>query len=348
MSAVVIMGAGASVDFGVPTLRGLFKDVQAQRYLQRDAVLRGRLEQYFWGPRGQTLETSDEGLTIEEMLTFIQDWEQEAGIERRPARQECDDFKKRLYILIHDAVFTSKSSNARHLNPLLSAFKHSFDRVTWVSFNWDCIFESSFYYWSAAPPNRHNPHLIVDLADWQNGPNRHEYLKLHGSINWWMVGNRLTYMPWGRGGTLAAKWTEYAQDRTQDYPVILEPSAYKYRAPLYESLRPQWDVFLRRLCEAECVLVVGYSLPDADFQATSKMLTAFQVNGGSKWGVIDPNPHTRQRYERLFGKVRLKTLEMGLAGFNNTLLDNLALLFPGREFRDQPPTPGEAAAPGHL
>lgn len=337
MNAVVIFGAGASADFGVPTLRSIFKNVQARGYLQRDPELRQRLNTIFWQPRGQTLETSDESLTVEEMLTFIQDWEREGRIENRPARGDCEDLKRRLYILIYNAVFEGKSSQSRHLNPLLSVFRHSFERVTWVSFNWDCVFESSFYYWSGNDRyTRYNPHLVIPLYDWRNGPPRDEYLKLHGSINWWMVGDRLTYLPWAGGGPLVAKWADYASGRTTDYPVILEPSAYKYGGREYDLLQPQWEVFLDRLREANCILIIGYSLPEADFQARSKLMIAFQVTQTSAWGVIDPQFEIRKRYERVFGSSRLKTLDMGLAGFNNTILDNLRILFPGLDFRDQP------------
>ena len=38
--AVVILGAGASSDFGVPTLQGIFKDKWARQYLKQDSCYR--------------------------------------------------------------------------------------------------------------------------------------------------------------------------------------------------------------------------------------------------------------------------------------------------------------------
>src|SRR2546430_1896515 len=66
---VVVMGAGASADFGVPTLRSIFKDPQADAYLKRDEVLHDWLLKTFWGPRGHSVATSDQSITVEEMLT---------------------------------------------------------------------------------------------------------------------------------------------------------------------------------------------------------------------------------------------------------------------------------------
>jgi hypothetical protein len=58
----------------------------------------------------------------------------------------------------------------------------------------------------------------------------------------------------------------------------LEPSVYKYGDDNYELLKPQWDHFIERLCAAGYVLIVGYSLPESDSQARSKITVAFQVN----------------------------------------------------------------------
>jgi len=118
-NAVVILGAGASADFGVPTLRSVFKDAYAQLYLSTDAVLRQRLEEIFWQPRGHTLQTSDQSLTIEEMLTILRDWEQEECLAARPDKGMLHDFRTRLYVLIYNAVFAGKSSKSAHLNPLI-------------------------------------------------------------------------------------------------------------------------------------------------------------------------------------------------------------------------------------
>jgi integrase len=62
-------------------------------------------------------------------------------------------------------------------------------------------------------------------------------------------------------------------------------------------------------------------------QARSKMLTAFQANSNSLWGVIDPNAETVGRYRRLFGDARLQSYNGTLAGFNNDFAGNFQQLF---------------------
>lgn len=217
--------------------------------------------------------------------------------------------------------------------------------MTWASFNWDCIFEASFFYSSGTRGygDRHNPRLAIDLAGWRNGPPSQEYLKLHGSVGWWDVNGKPTYLQFGRGGELEKKWLEYEQNKTTDFPIILEPSAYKYSDPVYRLLQNQWDIFLNRLCEADYVLVIGYSLPDGDVQARSKILVGFQANPRSRWVVVDPSKTVCDRYKRILGQRRLKTYETGLAGFNSDLVANLHAGFETADFSDT--APAEAVAP---
>lgn len=333
---VVIMGAGSSADFGVPTLRSIFKDIAATAYLKQDTILHEWLQQVFWEPRGHSVTTSDRSLTIEEMLTIIRDWQgEDKGAEKL---KNIDDIKRRLYVLIYHAVYLYKSSNKQHLNGLIEGLNRNFSHITWASFNWDCIFESSYYY-NSGPPQpgyRSNPHLAIRLTGWRDGSLRNTYLKLHGSINWWLVDGKPTYVKWGYG-ELSEKWKLLEEEKTKDSPIILEPSAYKYQNPIFdEILKPQWDEFFNRLCEADCVLVLGYSLPENDPQARCKILTAFQVNQNCRWAVVDPTSGVRAKYERLLGAKRLATFDQSLAGFGVNLEDNLRAAFPNVEIKNKP------------
>lgn len=334
--AVVVLGAGASADFGVPVLRNIFKDRQARAYLEENPDLRASLEDVFWIPRGRTLETSDDSLTVEEMLTALKDWEREEGVEDPPDEHSFAPFRKGLYSLIFRAVFVGKTTRSGYLNPLINFCRRTFDRTTWACFNWDAVFESSFYYSSGDPwqvgGHRYNPRLVLDVANWRQGPDNNELLKLHGSVNWWMVDGRLTYFLFGGAGGLERKWREYdARDDPTDHPVILEPSYYKYDPgdPVAELLMPQWDHFLRRLLEADYVIIIGYSLPAADALARSKLTTAFQVNTEARWLLIDPGDYTCDTYRRVFGMERLICRRLGLSEFTVDLEANIAAAFPG-------------------
>ena len=80
--AVVILGAGASADFGVPTLANIFKDRYAREYLKDRPDFFSRLNEIFWEPRGYELLSSEQSLSIEQMLTLLRDWEQEEHLPR--------------------------------------------------------------------------------------------------------------------------------------------------------------------------------------------------------------------------------------------------------------------------
>lgn len=339
---VVILGAGASADFGVPTLGGLFKDTHSKIYLQKNTWLLNHLEQIFWKPRGHDLRTSDESLTVEEMLTILRDWEQEKTVPPKLSTDDLARFRKEIYVLIYKALFEGKSTKSAHLNKLLDFARVQFDQVTWASFNWDCIFESSFWYSSGdwGPPgqtNRRNPRLVVNLKNWNNGGSKHIYLKLHGGINWWYDNKSLCYCRFSGSGDLASKWATYASEAVPtSHPVILEPSYYKYTDSLYDLLKPQWEHFLKSLIEADYVLVIGYSLPSADSQARCKMLTAFQANLTNSWAVIDPSTEVVKHYRRLFGKTRIQSSLGTLVAFNNDFEQNFQSLFPA--FQLKPPS----------
>jgi len=163
-------------------------------------------------------------------------------------------------------------------------------------------------------------------------------LKLHGGINWWKIGGQLTYLSWGGNQELNLKWIAFEQGRANgDEPVILEPSAYKYESPNYALLKRQWEFFFERLCEADCVIVIGYSLPENDTQARSRITIAGQVNANCRWLVVDPSDIICQRYKRLLGHTRLTTEITSLAGLNNDIDDTLRRAFSDVEFEDGAP-----------
>jgi SIR2-like domain len=327
---VVVLGAGASADFGVPTLRGVFNDKQARLHLKKDPWLLQQLEETFWRPRGHTLETSHQSLTVEEMLTILRDWRKEESVPHCLTEPDQERFRRSLYVLIEKALFEGKSTRAEYLNPLIAFARANFSQVTWASFNWDCVFESSFWYTSGPPEppgSRCNPYLVVNIANWRDGPSNHVFLKLHGGINWWMISGKLKYVRFTQV-EMREMWDPYAVGTAPEpYPVILEPSYYKYQDDPYPILEPQWNEFLKRLIAADCILIVGYSLPDGDGQARSKMLTAFQANADSQWAIVDPNPEVCARYDKLLGRSRLKVFPVGLAGFNNALEDSMREAF---------------------
>ncbi len=326
--AVVILGAGASVPFGVPTLARLFLEPHARRHLREDPFLHDRLQEIFWGPRGHKLESSNSTVTVEDILTILRDYETYGPSIPSPLGADVDRFRRSLYVLIKKAVYDAKSSSGGDLNPLLQYARQTFESTTWASFNWDCIFEASFYYSSGdpVPGARLNPSLVVPVRNWRNWTMSHTFLKLHGGVNWWFDGTASSYLQFRGSPELDTRWAEYARGNAAATPVILEPSCYKYDDPVFKLLKPQWDRFVTDLIAADLVFIIGYSLPESDAMARTALTVGFQSGKtDARWVVINRNGDVCSRYTRLFGAVRLKTYSIPLEEFSRDIPGNLAL-----------------------
>lgn len=332
MRCVIILGAGASAPFGVPTLRHLFQDAHARRYLDENPAFNKILHDVFWTPRGLNLDSSHQGLTLEEILTVIRDYEKHTFGVKNLSKTDVTNFRKHLYALSKRAVFDGKSSTGRHLNSLILFTKERFKHTTWGSFNWDCLFEASFYYHGGHTwEHRSNPTIAVTLRNWRATYNSTLFLKLHGGVNWWYENNGLSYLPFGPGGELDKHWSAYEQNKVEGHPVLLEPSFYKYDDPVYNLLKPQWDRFVQELLQAHVIIVIGYSLPEADPEARRALTIAFQGNQSAKFIVFDKSDWVRDRYERIFGKTRLRCVATPYHEIENIgkLIDDTLATFNG-------------------
>jgi len=247
--------------------------------------------------------------------------------------RDAPRFRRSLYVLIKKAIYDNKSSRRTQvLDPLINYMRgRMFEHVTWASFNWDCMFESAFWYSSGYPGNRHNPSIVVPMQGWTGSITRkHTFLKLHGAINWWYEHGKINYLSFKPGGTLTAKWKSYEEGATGGEPVILEPSFYKYSGAMYELLKPQWETFMEAIATAGVVIVVGYSLPEADAQARSAVSLGFQWNRKATWVVIDESIDACKRYRHIIGSRRLHMIPETLEEVNPKLRARLnALLDAG-------------------
>jgi hypothetical protein len=269
-----------------------------------------------------TLETSHLTLSVEEILTLVRDYEYQAYGAPPLLREDAERFKRDLYVLIKRAVYDGKSSRGEFLNPILQFARRSFRHVTWASFNWDCIFESSFYYSSG--PNtlsRNNPTVVVKLKNWKHIATNHIFLKLHGGVNWWFEDDNLYYLPFGGQPDLNERWEEYQAGTARGMPVILEPSYYKYEDPVYAHLKEQWHYFVEALLEADVVIILGYSLPEADLEARRALSIGFQSNQRAKFIIVNHADWVCDRYKRIFGSHRATCLQTNVQGVSDQLQD---------------------------
>ncbi|UCE53476.1 MAG: hypothetical protein JSV31_30260 [Desulfobacterales bacterium] len=304
----------------VPTLLRVFQDVFARRYLDRNDFLLSNLHNLFWEPRGHTIETSNLSLSVEEILTIVRDYENQAYGAPPLLGEETERFKNALYVLVKKAVYDGKHSRGRYLNPIIEYARRRFQSITWATFNWDCIFEASYYYSSGQDAlTRTNPSVIVELNNWRNQSAQNTFLKLHGGVNWWYENDRLVYLRFGYLPDLNDRWDEFERNEANGSPVILEPSYYKYEDPIYELLRVQWDHFVQSLLESDIVVIIGYSLPEADFEARRALTVGFQSNQNSKYIVVNRSDWVCDRYRRLFGSNRLNCIQESLQNVSDDL-----------------------------
>lgn len=320
-SIVIILGAGSSAPFGIPILREMFKNSNAMEYLKTNHYLRENLEKLFLEPRGYTLETSHLGLTIEDILTIIRDIEK--GGYRFTRLDDFEKFKRGLYLLIKKSIYDDKTTKSKHLNPLIELADKNFDEVTWATFNWDCVFESSFFYLKPKNEIRENPKLVVDLQGWPNNKSKHTFLKLHGGLNWWFINDKMKYLRFG-SKELNQIWVEYEKrEGIIGYPIILEPSYYKYNDSIYDKLKPQWDYLIEKLKTVDIAIIIGYSLPESDSQARFVLTFGFQYNSNLKYIVVNDDENICSRYKKLFGNNRLKCISKKFETLNNNLSEIL-------------------------
>jgi hypothetical protein len=92
---------------------------------------------------------------------------------------------------------------------------------------------------------------------------------------------------------------------------------------MYRLLRPQWEQLIRALVEADCVIVVGYSLPESDSAARSAISLGFQLNPRANWLIIDPASWVCERYSRLLGQKCFSQICEKLEDVNDRLSEEL-------------------------
>lgn len=308
---VVILGAGASVSAGLPSLAGVFEDESVKAYLASD----GRdfeifLRKYIWGPRNVTEAERWRSLNLEEVLTLLRLWEDN---NQSPLNfKKNRNYQRQLLGCVYRSVYMDKRDNgARDYNHLIVHCDRSYDSVTWASFNWDAKFEQAFYYAFLALGQGNNlPRCHPGVNGWEGTNPKHLLLKLHGSVSWLEGPKTGTAQSLRFGAVKGARpiekaWDSYlAGDPNALSPIIAEPSFFKHeRIKKSKFLWSQWNTFDKALGQADDVLIVGYSLPDGDAMAKQSLLTLVARNPNAKVIVVDPDGDGQvlSRYTRVVG-----------------------------------------------
>jgi hypothetical protein len=268
------------------------------------------MERAIWNPRGKTIDTSDESMNIEEVLTLLKQWEQGKCVNPPLNFARNLRIQKQLLGCVYRSVYMDKADNhERFMNQFIRHLDTRFDHVTWGTFNWDAKLEQAFYREMEHDAAGRLPKCMPELQDWDGSNDKHLMLKLHGSVSWFeRPGAGGVYnLPFGRHRPplpINVQWGKYLSGASEDKPLIAEPSFFKHEEintrPL---LRSQWEAFDDAMAVANTVFICGYSLPDGDARAKQSLLTAVARRDDVPWIVVDPDSRgeVRQRYERILG-----------------------------------------------
>jgi NAD-dependent SIR2 family protein deacetylase len=218
--------------------------------------------------------------------------------------------------------------------------------VSFITFNYDLSLDFAFYF------NRDQ----VDYCFEDKPASGIPLMKLHGSVNWarctgckalapWHLRaffqtHNWNHALWGREaksvcldvGANLSKYEHCAGQRCEPDPVIVPPTWNKAE---YQQVVNIWKRASQHLSEAENVIVVGYSLPEADqfFRYLFALGTIGEARPQRFW-VVDPDPsgEVASRFQRLLGPAFQNRFRLFREGFG-TALQNIetALQLPRQE-----------------
>lgn len=292
-----MLGSGFSAGMGLPTLLGLFAELMDQQnrpgYSDKEEVLNA-LELLY--PHFLKDVSPPSYPPFEEFLSLV------TAAKELPFFDPSDLYweNKRLAALrlLTDAMGrkcreTEKASLLKHFVNKLQQ-----DDVI-VTFNWDNLIERILYT-SSLPFNFQG-----------RSENSIAILKLHGSLNWVEIPEGVALQDPKSVLHLDARIVctrDYGYYDVWDVlnlpPYIILPISSK-QVPVGEFLKSIWMEAFSAIIDAQCVVVIGYSIPTDDLQARSLLSLAWKARVRKRQAdqqqpdkliLIDPNPDVCGRY----------------------------------------------------
>jgi len=250
-------------------------------------------------------------LTMEQFFNYIWYVERFRGAlfidvelpKERKLLRVSDVFRQVLLASLEDSLFGEHSQDCRQSrcarHDLLAEHAEAAD--TFVSFNYDCLIDASLStscpYWNAATSYGFKPLKPKGASYWARRnvavDQEVRLLKLHGSINWRETskGISLKSRPYTR------------QSGTLIHFSIVPPVMNKDGELLGGHLEAVWENAFDRLCAAESVIIIGYSLPTADVLANALFAARSSLGLPLKYLVIaNPSRETGHHLLRVFRK----------------------------------------------
>jgi hypothetical protein len=327
---VIILGAGASVPAGGPTMLGF---LDRARHLRRhglpdddipafDSVL-DSLRDLAGIYEKAYLDLNN----LEEVFGAIEMAELIGKLADRTPAEIARLRKDFITVVVRTLQLSITVDHPRAepaaAGPLASGISQALDHgveVSILTFNYDLVMEMALtsarlgyaYGLPSEPPRPH--HRILPL------------LKLHGSVNWnWCGQCKVVY----DAGTFQHSYSEFSgrfvgaveapaahaacKHVPESTPVIVPPSWDKSR---YQgSLRHVWEKAAAALGVADEIFVIGYSLPEAD--SFFRYLFALGTQSRTRVHrmlVVNPDQAVRPKFERFIGqglRPQLKFLDNG-------------------------------------
>jgi SIR2-like domain len=268
-------------------------------------------------------------VSIEDLLTFIDLGISQGGISE-PRKLDYHDYKKALDDFIFETIqlettpaFVSRSKNPdgttdrqRNLYDMLIDYGLNIsDRNSFITFNYDLLLDKAVsindrgLLGDYAVPFVSVSHFDPYGRILRNGrlPGDVDILKLHGSLNWAVCTEcnapHLAYY---------YKYRRLPQAHCSIChallaPVLVSPS-YRKDLGKYSFLANVWQKAEEMIGQADEIVIIGYSFPEADMEAKWLFKKALIGRGNHpRLLLIEPLPTVREKISRFF----LDTVDIG-------------------------------------
>ena len=331
---VYLIGSGASVPYGLPTLKNLTRELAESLDEQQRAVLLEAVFECF----NLNLEQCSDSPDFEELLNRLDlkalSYLVGVGLDNGLA------FRKTALTLalsgLRDFIRHRCMEVADRIGPYDRLVTSLGDKTAIVSFNWDVLLEVALA--RAGRAYRYLPTRSSTIGT--------VLLKPHGSINWFALLDRELLMVTPDSNLAAfgdhiAYYLLYVTDplapivfgnSTVEYalanvPAIVPPSASKLldvggkprdnwvEFGHIKAIHNIWRTFKLMLDQASELVIIGYSLPGTDASSITLLKNyASERNSSSPKRVclVEPNPAVAGRYEALLStKVEIVSRDFG-------------------------------------
>lgn len=337
---VYLVGAGASVHYGLPTLKTLtWELVESLDQADRNILLTAIRESF----PGTELTSMNQTVDYEELLNRLNP-DALAYLELAGVSPPESPRRRAAFLALqglHDFVLDRCKRVAHQRGPFDALVKAVDSRSVIVSFNWDVLLELAVLRagreYSYLPPGFRGDGVLL--------------LKPHGSINWfalldremlfvdersnlWVIGQNIgSYMCYKKSPLdpvdFSKTTVEHCLSRT---PAIVPPSATRaldvggvprdgFVAHGHDlTMQATWLTVAQAIGRARQLVVIGYSLPGTD-GATIELLKFFSRQAAKRREIliVDPDPAVIERY-RVILDVEVSQVGADFADFDPTTL----------------------------